>query len=198
MLTAARFSACLLCAVILPQVFAQQTAAAPQKVFTPQQKAYQQQYKAWEANYRSLQAQAKQIYDREMAREQASGRAGDCRDANTDADIDVCFGQLVEVTDAALASYEQIIRGLQAPQPKMAGESQPAAGPVTLPTPQQYLAQFNQVEQSWQQYRKIACKAAYDQFYGGSGAGGFGAQCQLQLTRNHIRELHMIYGEDFI
>ncbi|HEY6467764.1 MAG TPA: lysozyme inhibitor LprI family protein [Candidatus Acidoferrales bacterium] len=176
MFTAARFSACLLCAVLLPlpQIFAQQTSAAPRKVFTPQQKAFQQQYNAWEANYRSLQAQAKQIYDAEMAREQASEPAGDCPDAHTEANIDVCVGQLLKVTDAALASYEQIIRGLQAPQPKMPDESQPATGPLTLPTPQQYLAQFNRVEQSWRQYRKIACKAASDQFYGGSGLASSG------------------------
>jgi uncharacterized protein YecT (DUF1311 family) len=182
----------------LPQIFAQQTTAAPQKVFTPEQMASRQRYQAWEANYRSLQAQGKQIYDAEMAREKASEQVGNCPSANSDMDFDVCFSQLVKITDASLASYEQVIRGLKAPQPKMPGEVGSAPGSSSSPTPLESLAQFNQVEQCWEQYSKIACKAAYDQLYGGSGAGSFGAECQLQLTRDHIRELHMIYGEDFI
>ena len=200
MLTFARFSAWLLFAVLLPppHVFAQQTSAAPPKVFTPEQTTYQQQYQAWEANYRSLQTQAKQIYDAEMAREKASEKAGECPGANTTFDINVCLGELAETTDDALASFEQIIRGLQAPEPKMPGEVDSTPSTSSGPTSQQILAQFNQLEQSWEQYRKIACQAAYDQFYGGSGAGGNESQCRLDLTRDHIRELHIIYGEDFI
>lgn len=196
MLYTARSSAWLLCVLFLclPKVFAQQTSKPPKRVFTPEEIAHQQQYKLWETNYRSLQAQGKQVYDTEVAREQAK----DCPNANSDSDFDVCIGQLITITDGALSSYEQVIRGLQAPQPKMPGEAAPPANTSLGATPAQSLAQFNEVEQSWEQYRKVACKAAYDQFYGGSGAGGFGAQCRLQLTRDHIRELHMIYGEDFL
>jgi uncharacterized protein YecT (DUF1311 family) len=200
MLASARFSTWLLCAALLPlpQVFAQQASSAPQKVVTPEQSTYQEQYQAWEANYRSLQAQAKQIYDAEMAREKASEKAGNCPGANTTFDINVCLGELAQTTDDSLTSFEQVIRGLQAPEPKMPGKVDSAPSPSSGPTPQQILAQFNQLEQSWEQYRKIACEAAYDQFYGGSGAGGNESQCRLDLTRDHIRELHTIYGEDFI
>ena len=200
MLTPARFSIWLLCVLLppLPEVFAQQTSAAPQKVLAHQQTPYQQQYQAWEANRRSLQAQAKQLYDEEMAREQASEKAGDCPGADTTFDINVCVGELAQTTEDVLASFEQLIRGLEAPQPEMAGAAHSATSASSGPTPQQVLAQFNQVEQSWEQYRKIACEAAYGQFYGGSGAVGNESQCIVQLTRDHIRELHMIYGEDFI
>jgi hypothetical protein len=67
-----------------------------------------------------------------------------------------------------------------------------------LQTPEQDRADFEHVEQSWRQYTKLACTAAYHQFDGGSGGPSFEMQCELKLTRDHLQELAMIYGEEFL
>jgi uncharacterized protein YecT (DUF1311 family) len=82
----------------------------------------------------------------------------------------------------------------------MSGESEtdtPGIAGISL-TPEHQLAEFKRVEQSWQQYRETACAAAFHQFGGGTGGPSFEMECELKLTRNHIRELEMIYGEDLL
>jgi uncharacterized protein YecT (DUF1311 family) len=50
------------------------------------------------------------------------------------------------------------------------------------------------VEQSWWQYREVACAAAFHQFDGGTGGPSFQLECKLKLARDHMRELSLIYG----
>jgi uncharacterized protein YecT (DUF1311 family) len=185
--------------VLLPHGFGQQgpdqqTPARPKKILTPEQKVYQQQRKEYMAKRQSLQAQAKEVFDAETARE----KAGDCPDAKTTYDFNICYGKQTATTDQNLKSYEGIIRELLAPGPRMpdqADSNMPGiAGPVL--TPQQFLEEFDRVEQSWRQYRETACKAAFHQFDGGTGGPSFEMECELSLTRGHMRELEMIYGED--
>jgi hypothetical protein len=47
-------------------------------------------------------SQAKQVFDTEMSRE----NAGDCPDAKTDYDFNVCYGKQLTITDQNLKSYE--------------------------------------------------------------------------------------------
>jgi uncharacterized protein YecT (DUF1311 family) len=186
--------------ILLPRFFGQQDtpqveSAHPRKVLTPEQKVYQQQEREFIAKRQVLQAQAKQIYDAEMARE----KSVDCPDAQTTYDFNVCYGKQGTITDQNLSSFEGIIRELLAPGPAMpaAETGEPVrgiAGPAL--TPQQLSAEFDRVEQSWRQYRDAACTAAFHQFGGGTGGPSFELQCELKLTRNHIRELDMIYGND--
>jgi uncharacterized protein YecT (DUF1311 family) len=175
------------CSAVIALSTTKPALIAQQKELTPQQKAYRD----YEARRSILQAQGKQILDAEAARE----KAGDCPDAQTDEDFNSCFGKQVTIADQHLASFESVIRGLQAPTP---GDSENGstgiAGPVL--TPAQFLTEFDQLEESWRRYRGQACTAAFHQFEGGTGGPSFEMQCKLQLTRDHIRELNMIYGED--
>jgi uncharacterized protein YecT (DUF1311 family) len=147
----------------------------PATALTPEQQAYRQQ-----ANeHARLQAEGKQVFDTEMARE----KAGDCKDAQTTDDFDTCFDKQLGITEQNLKRFEDVIRKLQLMD-------------TSGSTPQQFAEEFDRVEQSWREYRDTACKAAYDQFEGGSGAPSFEMECSLKLTRNHMRELDFIYGED--
>ena len=186
----------LCAAAFLPLLTGQKSSQSPprpKKVLTPEQKAFQQEWKDWSAKHQALQAQAKQVYDAEMARE----KAGDCPNAQTTYDFNICYGQQTKITDASLHSYEDIIRQLMIPGPQFPGQSPPPPGPggPSL-TPDQLSAEFDHVEQLWQQYRDTACTAALHQFDGGTGGPSFEAECELKLMRNHMRELDMIYGSD--
>jgi uncharacterized protein YecT (DUF1311 family) len=63
-------------------------------------------------------------------------------------------------------------------------------------TQEQLVAEFDRVEEVWERYRESACRAAFHQFAGGTGGPSFEMQCQLKVTRDHMRELDMIYGAD--
>ena len=145
-----------------------------------------------------LQAQARQIFNAEMARE----KAGDCPEAQTTADFNICFGDQGTITEQNLTTFEGIIRELNAPEPPLPGQTaaetnQPVIGPAGPSlTPEQFLTEFNHVEEVWRNYRETACTAAYHQFNGGTGGPSFEGQCELTLTRDHMRELDMIYGMD--
>lgn len=174
-----------------------QNGAHPHKVLTPEQKAYQQSYRAWLENHQSLQAKAKQIYDAEMARE----RAGDCPDAQSTLGFEECYSKVFDTLSASLKDFESTLHALMAPPPEMPAEGETnganrtgPAGPVL--TPDQLSAEFDQVEHVWRQYEEAACTAAFHQFDGGTGGPPFEAECEIKLTRNHLRELNLIYGND--
>ena len=185
--------------VLLPLLFGQQgsdqqTPPKPQKVLTPEQKTYQQQWKEYTAKRQSLQAQAMGVFNAEMARE----KAGDCPDANTTYDFNICYGKQTATTEQNLMSYEGIIRELMASGPRMPGEpttEMHGPGGPSL-TPEQFAEEFDRVEQDWRQYSKTASTAAFHQFDGGTGGPSFEMECELRLTRGHMRELDMIYGSD--
>lgn len=190
-----------LCAafVFVPICSGQQSAdkpamPAPAKALTPQQQAYQKEWQQYSAKRQSLQVQAKQILYTEMGREQH----GDCTTSNTTAEFNDCFDQRLQETEANLKNFEDIIRQLQSGLPQMPGSAEePTAGPAGPAfTPQQQAAEFDRLEQAWQNYREVACTAAFHQFDGGSGAPSFQMQCQLKLTRDHMRELDLVYGID--
>jgi uncharacterized protein YecT (DUF1311 family) len=179
----------------LPLCIGQQGAGgsgpSPQeKALTPAQRAYRQ----YKERRTGLRAKGKDVFDAEMARE----KAGDCKDANNQAEFNVCFGKVLTITERNLDSMEQVIRGLQAGVPKTTEEAAqlPTGHAGAEPSPQQLAAQFDGVEKAWRGYREVACEAAFNQFYGGSGAPSFQMECELKLTRDHMRELWMIYGED--
>src|SRR5947209_9253324 len=61
----------------------QQASRRPKKVLTPEQQVYQQQRKEYMAKRQTLQAQAKQVFDAEMAREKVT----DCPNADSTYDF---------------------------------------------------------------------------------------------------------------
>ena len=197
-----RWAVALCGAVILIAVFwsqrccGQEGTERPKKVLTPEQLAYQQQWKEFMDKHHRLQAQGKAVFDAEMARE----KAGDCPNARSNADFINCFGDQLTITDGNLKTFEGIIQALQAPGPQMPGQAEVTgdvpgiAGPAL--TPQHFIEEFERVEKIWGEYRETACTAAFHQFDGGTGGPSFEGQCELNLTRDHMRELDMIYGGD--
>jgi uncharacterized protein YecT (DUF1311 family) len=189
--------------ILLPLSFGQQSQpqpepARPKKDLTPEQIARQQQARESRARRQSLQALAKQIFDAEMARESA----GDCPDAKTTYDFNICFSDEGVTTVKNLNAFEGIIRKLILPEPQSPAQadtepSQPVMG-ISGPalTPEQHSAEFDQVEQSWRKYRETACTAAFHQFDGGTGGPSFEGQCELKLARDYMRELDLVYGSD--
>lgn len=189
--------------ILFPLSFGQQSQpqpeiAKPKKALTPEQIARQQQARESMARRENLQGHAKQIFDAEMARE----KAGDCPDAKTTYDFNICFSDEADATDKNLTAFEGIIRKLILPEPQLPAQAdtepvQPVmgiGGPAL--TPEQHAAEFDQVEQSWRKYRETACTAAFHQFDGGTGGPSFEGQCELKLVRDHMRELDLVYGSD--
>jgi uncharacterized protein YecT (DUF1311 family) len=158
------------------------------KVSIPQQGDYQQQWR------QRLQVQAKLIFDAEAERE----RSGDCPTSSTTFEFDNCFVQRLEQTATNLEQFDGIIRQLQLGSPQISGAaSDPTAGSGGQElTPAQYAAEFDALENTWQQFRELACTAAFQQFDGGSGASSFRIECELKLTHDHMCELDLIYGSD--
>jgi uncharacterized protein YecT (DUF1311 family) len=168
----------------------QQGPPAHHKVLTPEQQAYQQQYGQWYARHQQLQAQAKQIYDAEMARE----KAGDCPNASSTLDFNVCYGKQIDTAEANLKSFEATLHDLLGPAAEMGEQATPSPGPAGPSlTSAQITVEFESVEKVWRQYRETTCTAAFHQFGGGTGGPSFEAECWLRLTRDHMRELEMIY-----
>jgi uncharacterized protein YecT (DUF1311 family) len=176
------FAAVLCCTFVL--VSFSRGQQKPAKALTPEEMAFRRQ----EDEHARLQAEGKQVFAAEMAREQA----GDCKDAQTTYDSNICFSKETAITDQNLKRFEEIIRKLQ-----MLDTSDDSSTPDSSSlTTGQHAEEFDRMEQNWRQYRDTACKAAYDQFEGGTGGPSFDMECRLKLTRDQMRELDFIYGED--
>lgn len=170
--------------------FSQQTPLAVPNVLTPKQKAFRQQRRDVDTKRESLRTQAKQVFEAEIARQ----KAGDCPDAKTTYEINICYSKEVGITDQNLKSYELAIRsllGLKDPditgQPPMRGP----AGPRL--TPEESVSEFDRMEQLWQSYLEAAATAAFHRFGGGTGGPGFQMSTHIQLVRGHLTELNNIY-----
>ncbi len=171
-----------------------QNSSRPHKVLTPEQETYQQSWNAWHQDHQNLQAKAKQIYDAEMARE----KAGDCPAAQSTLDFERCYGKVLDSVSASLKDFESTLHALMVPPPPMPGSTEANVPGIAGPhlTSGQLSSEFDQVEQRWRDYQKSACAAAFHQFHGGTGGPPFEAECEIKLTRNHLRELDLIYGND--
>ena len=121
---------------------------------------------------------------------------GDCLNAGSQHDFNICFGKETAVTSQNVKVYEASVRSLLALKyPEFPG--QPAtntpgpAGP-SLPAEQQ-ATEFDKLTADWQAYLNTACGAAFHQFGGGTGGPSFEMECRLHLMRDHMRELDFIY-----
>jgi uncharacterized protein YecT (DUF1311 family) len=178
----------ILLVILIGRAARAQQAESPRKTLTPEQQEYQRKWHEYIANRPSLQARAKQIFDTEMDRE----KKGECPDAKTTYDINVCFGKEVATTDQNLTNYEALIRELISSAPDMPGA--PVSGPAgPALTSTESAAEFGRVEQAWRQYRDLACKAARNQMGGGTAAPSSEMRCEIDLDRSHMRELDSIY-----
>jgi hypothetical protein len=141
-----------------------------------------------------LQAQAKLIFDAEAERE----RSGDCTTSRTSSEFDSCFDQRLEQTATRPEKFDGINRQSQIGSPRIFSSATEttagSAGQERMPA--QYAAEFDGVENAWRQFRELACRAAFHQFDGGTGASGFQIPCEPKLTRDHMLELDLIDGSD--
>ena len=95
-------------------ILGQQGSTIPNKGPISEREVYRQSV----AQHRGLQAQAKQVFETEMARE----KMGDCPNAKSDYEFNVCYGKQLAITDQNLNSYEGFIRELVAPPPQVSGQ----------------------------------------------------------------------------
>lgn len=178
----------LLLAILAGSAARGQQPVPPRKTLTPEQQEYQRKLREYMTKRIDLQAQAKQIFDAEMARE----KARDCPNATAAYDANLCIGKVVGVTDQNLKQFEAIIREIIASAPEQPGG--PRGGPAgPALTSAESATEFDNVEQPWHQYRNVACTAARNQMGGGTAAPSFEMQCQINLDRSHMRELDSIY-----
>jgi uncharacterized protein YecT (DUF1311 family) len=173
---------------LLSPLFGQQAPSGPKKV-TPEQQNYQDPVKQFWAERERLQVTAKQAFDAEMAQE----KAGDCTDAGTGYDLNVCANKALAATNQNLKAYAGAIReilGLKMPDAGFPAH----AGPDGMPTtPEQDVAEFDRIEQARRLYIDAVCTAAHHQYGGGTGGPSAELVCRVRLTRGHMKELDGIY-----
>jgi len=170
------------------QCCAQQASLPKKRTLTPEQQEFQRKWREYLAKRPDLQTRAKKIFDAEMDRE----KTGECPDAKSTYEINICFGNETGTTDQNLTNYEALIRELISSAPDMPGAlTTGPAGPAL--TSSESAVEFDRVEQAWRQYRDTACKAARDQMGGGTAAPSSEMRCVMDLDRSHMRELDSIY-----
>lgn len=154
--------------------------------------AAQDQLQAYLAQMDRLDAAAKPPFDREMAREQAAEKSGECPQANTTRAIEECLSGEIAASRANFEAFTGALRsilGLEGP-----GDKDNAAGPSGKPlTSADRLRQFDAVQSAWETYSKAQAAAARDLWMGGTIAPVAGLTCQLMLIRSRMRELNRIY-----
>jgi len=184
----------LVSAQLLP---AQQPAPKHRKVLSPEQQAYQQQMKQYAAERARLQAQGKLAYEAEMARGNAGDKAGECKNANSQSDWNMCLGRDARLTEANYTAFTASVRGMLAQKvPVGPGEDPNFVGLTGKPlSSEELVKQFDTLESLWKEYFDRVESTAFDQFRGGSLAPSFGLQCRRGVMRSHLRELHLLYGD---
>jgi uncharacterized protein YecT (DUF1311 family) len=117
--------------------------------------------------------QASAAFSREMARE----KARDCGyEANNRAVVDCLMKEL----EASSANYKAYTGALRSMLGIMGADAD-------------LVKDFDAGEAAWQKYREAQCRAAFDQFKGGTIAPIDGLSCELMLIRSHMREIEKIY-----
>lgn len=128
--------------------------------------------------------QDKELHDRALGivqAEQARAKQPLCPKAQSTLDINECYSAEVTTTDT---NYTKLIRALGALL--RSGDGSKAA-PARIP--------FDDAETAWHSYREMACKAAGDQYEGGTIRPSIEMGCSLTLTRHHIDELWVLYSD---
>ena len=148
----------------------------------------QEKWKAFYAQVDGFRKQAKAAFDHEMARD----KAGDCPVADTTRAIIECLTTENQTTTANYKTYAGALRSLLGITG--AADADRTPGPTGMPlTSQELVSGFDETEAAWQKYREAQCKAAYNEFKGGTAAGPEEGYCELMLVRNHLREMERIY-----
>jgi hypothetical protein len=67
----------------------------------------------------------------------------------------------------------------------------------TPPTAEEFLKQFDGLENRWNNYKDSLCEAVFGLNMGGTIAPSESARCELKLMWSHMRELGGTLGEGF-
>ena len=113
--------------------------------------------------------------------ERARARQPLCPKAQTTLDINTCDSAELNLTDQ---NELRLVRALGA---LLRSNDQPAAAPARIP--------FDDAESGWQTYRDLACKAAGDQYAGGTIRPSIEMTCRITIARHHMDELWAIYSD---
>lgn len=152
----------------------------------------QQQLDPYTRQLDRLDAEAKAAFDREMVRDEAARKNGDCPEGRYSRASEECLGQELFLTRANFEKFTAAIRAILALETP--GDRHPVQGPTGIPlTREERLKEFDSVEAAWNDYSKAQCSAAYDQWRGGTIAQVEGLYCVLTLMRSRMRELNFIY-----
>jgi hypothetical protein len=185
-----RFATALLLLIGTSWAAASQSAAAHQKVLTPEQKTYQAQMAAYLTQHESLRTKAQSAFDAEMNRE----KTGDCRSAVSTREMEECLSAEIAKTQANYSAFAGAIRSMLALEVPTLPSAPSYSGPTgTAPTAAQNVAEFDQLEAESKHYREDAAKAAYNRYKSGTFSPVFGAQAEQRLLRLHFQELAFVY-----
>ncbi len=97
-----------------------------------------------------------------------------CRNAYSTRDAEICNQDGQDAADADLQALTSQIRSRL---------TEDTTGATLL----------TETAEAWGNYRDKACKAAYNQFQGGTGAPVASGQCSVRLTRERVRDLQAAY-----
>ena len=123
----------------------------------------------------------------------ARQKTGDCREATTTFAIGECLAKETATTAMNYKAYTGALRSLLGPV--YPGDEDTAPGPSGKPlTSKDIVKEFDATEAAWQKYREALCRAAADQFLGGTIFYLEGGYCELMLVRSHMREIDTIYN----
>jgi uncharacterized protein YecT (DUF1311 family) len=129
--------------------------------------------------YKELHARSLRIVQSEQAR----AKQPLCPNAMTTLAVNECYSAELATTDA---NYLGLVRTLGALL--RAGEEEKSKSPPTA-------IPFDKAEAVWQNYRRLACDAAGDEYAGGSIRPSIELGCRISLTRHHIDELWDVYSD---
>jgi uncharacterized protein YecT (DUF1311 family) len=115
--------------------------------------------------------------------EQARGKQPLCPKAMTTLDINDCYSAELRVTDT---NYLGVVRTLGALL-RLEENGKSTSSQIAIP--------FDTAEAAWQNYRDLACKAAGDEYAGGTIRPSIEMGCRLTITRHHINELWDVYSD---
>jgi uncharacterized protein YecT (DUF1311 family) len=126
-------------------------------------------------------------YSNEETRE----KTGDCLEARTTYDINVCLGKEVGTTATNYKIYTDALRSVEGLAGPGVSES---AGPTGKPlSAGERLSEFDRAESAWHAYYEAQCSAAYDAYKGGTIAPSIDLTCRLRLMRDRMHELKNIF-----
>lgn len=121
--------------------------------------------------------------------ESAREKAGDCPQAATTYDINICLTSEMKTTQSNYETYVRVIGGLlqaTAHRFELAKPNNPAPN---------IGKEFDAAEAYWTAYRKTQCSTLYDEYLDGTIRGPMYGGCMLNITRRHMHELASIYSD---